>query len=88
FPSEITSAIFMHCVLGEIGDWSGQNLPGLFENAAPLLLLRICRQWKDVALSSPELWTSIQVSCPYIIESIIPDLDRWLRRTGSLPLTI
>ncbi|KAJ7034773.1 hypothetical protein C8F04DRAFT_1001670 [Mycena alexandri] len=88
FPSEITSVIFLHCVEGEVNDWGDQKLPGLFEDAAPLLLLRICRQWRTVALSTPELWTSIQVHCPYDIEAIVPRLDRWLLRAGSLPLNI
>ncbi|KAJ7725937.1 hypothetical protein B0H16DRAFT_1471596 [Mycena metata] len=88
FASGIASVIFLHCVEDEHSIWDDQKLPGLFQHAAPLLLLRICRQWRAVALSAPELWTSIQVHCPYYIEAIVPRLDRWLLRAGSLPLNI
>ncbi|KAJ6510381.1 hypothetical protein C8R45DRAFT_792247, partial [Mycena sanguinolenta] len=89
FPPEITSVIFKHCVLDAYNEeWHKEGFSTLSEKSAPLLLGRICRQWRSIAWSTPELWTAIQVECPYFIESVLPRLDLWLLRTGSLPLAI
>ncbi|KAJ6589135.1 hypothetical protein B0H19DRAFT_1058189 [Mycena capillaripes] len=70
-------------------EWYEGEGPHLFaEHEPPLLLGRICRQWRSIALSTPELWTAIQLHCPYYIEKVLPALDRWLLRSGTLPLTI
>ncbi|KAJ7076025.1 hypothetical protein B0H15DRAFT_608560 [Mycena belliarum] len=87
FPPEITAAIFVHCV-ADRPFFGPTKLPWLSQHEAPLLLGRICRQWRDVALSTPELWNSIEVECPYFVEDIVPALDRWLLRSGNSPLTI
>ncbi|KAK7018573.1 hypothetical protein R3P38DRAFT_1303333 [Favolaschia claudopus] len=87
FPFEITAAVFMHCVLNEYNKYHDM-LPSLRVNEAPVKLLRVCREWRSVAQSSPELWTVLQVDFPYFIEKRLPPLDLWLARTGSLPLTL
>ncbi|KAJ7916515.1 hypothetical protein B0H13DRAFT_1997523 [Mycena leptocephala] len=88
-PPEITSVIFVHCIQVYEDEWYyEERLPGLSPRAAPLLLGRICRQWRSIAWSTPALWNAIQVHCPYYIEDVVPALQRWLLRAGSLPLTI
>ncbi|KAJ7334680.1 hypothetical protein DFH08DRAFT_879093 [Mycena albidolilacea] len=88
FPPEITSLIFLHCVLDEYNpEWHDQRLPTFAVDAAPLLLGRICSQWRNIAASTPELWQAIQVVCPYLLEDVVPHLDHWFRKAGSLPLT-
>ncbi|KAJ7648631.1 hypothetical protein DFH06DRAFT_948137, partial [Mycena polygramma] len=46
-PLELTSEIFLHCVPMEpvptVGD-------------APMLLGRICREWRQIAYGDPRLW--------------------------------
>ncbi|KAJ6526327.1 hypothetical protein B0H19DRAFT_970621, partial [Mycena capillaripes] len=53
-PPEITSRIFVECLPGH-----GRVIPS--PNAAPLLLAQICRHWRDIALSTCQLWSSIYV---------------------------
>ncbi|KAJ6534213.1 hypothetical protein B0H19DRAFT_847183, partial [Mycena capillaripes] len=49
-PPEVTSEIFVHC------------LPDIplhpSVHAAPLLLLKICKKWREIALRTPALWAS------------------------------
>ncbi|KAJ7638285.1 hypothetical protein FB45DRAFT_1023091 [Roridomyces roridus] len=49
-PAEVTSEIFSHCV---------EPLSDPSPSTAPLLLTRICRQWREIALASPPLWRSL-----------------------------
>ncbi|KAJ7210922.1 hypothetical protein GGX14DRAFT_312071, partial [Mycena pura] len=46
-PTEITAEIFKWCI-----DTDERLLPSV----APLLLTRICRDWRDLAFSIPALW--------------------------------
>ncbi|KAJ6448461.1 hypothetical protein C8R45DRAFT_850281 [Mycena sanguinolenta] len=53
-PPEITSRIFVHCLPdGGVLPWD--------DHAAPLVLARVCRQWKDIALSTCQLWSSLRI---------------------------
>ncbi|KAJ7743954.1 hypothetical protein DFH07DRAFT_890660 [Mycena maculata] len=87
-PPEITSTIFLHSVQSLESYGPEDTLPRLSPYEPPLLFGTICRQWRSVALSTPELWDSIQVDCPYLIEDVVPAVERWLLRSGSLPLSI
>ncbi|KAJ7461660.1 hypothetical protein FB451DRAFT_1268774 [Mycena latifolia] len=51
-PPEILAEIFIHCVPD-----SEFVKPDI--NSAPLLLCGICRQFREIALSTPELWNSL-----------------------------
>ncbi|KAJ6602540.1 hypothetical protein DFH09DRAFT_1019700 [Mycena vulgaris] len=90
FPSEITSKIFVHSVEPKISPFGRRRdeVSQLSPYDLPLMFGCICRQWRSVAFSTPELWTEVQVRCDYFIEEDVPLLDRWLLRAGSLPLTI
>ncbi|KAJ7603987.1 hypothetical protein DFH06DRAFT_319559 [Mycena polygramma] len=89
-PSELVSAIFINCVDGRRErEWYEGEGPGLRRrDAPPLLLGEICRAWRSIAWSTPELWNAIQLYCPYDVHDAVPLLDRWLSRAGDLPLTI
>ncbi|KIK35002.1 hypothetical protein CY34DRAFT_812478 [Suillus luteus UH-Slu-Lm8-n1] len=52
-PPEILSQIFHHCLPED-------NLSPA-SNQAPLLLTRICRPWRDVAVNTPSLWCKLYV---------------------------
>ncbi|KAF7348306.1 hypothetical protein MSAN_01784300 [Mycena sanguinolenta] len=64
-------------------------------NEAPLLLGRICRQWRSVAYSAPVLWSSIHIP-PFNYLSTPPNvllgLERivaaWLERSATCPLSV
>ncbi|KAJ7635253.1 hypothetical protein FB45DRAFT_744626 [Roridomyces roridus] len=66
-PAEITSEIFQSCVdvscgIELDGDKMARRLVVPKPALAPMLLLRICRQWRDIALCAPRLWRSLQAN--------------------------
>ncbi|KAG2143793.1 uncharacterized protein EDB93DRAFT_569274 [Suillus bovinus] len=54
FPSEVLSLIFVHCL-----PETEHLLPS--SNSAPILLTRICRRWREVALGTSILWCGVQI---------------------------
>ncbi|KAJ7028135.1 hypothetical protein C8F04DRAFT_1120600 [Mycena alexandri] len=85
-PGEITSEIFLKC--GEPEYLAG--VPSA--RAAPLLLLRICRAWTSIALSTPALWTHMSTGTGYrngdTLEPKGQGIDRWLGRASALPIDL
>ncbi|KAJ7776180.1 hypothetical protein B0H16DRAFT_1858945 [Mycena metata] len=91
FPFEIAAKIFLHCLIDNAE-------PDI--HSAPLLLGRICRHWRSVALSSPELWTcfsrTIHITCgrgflevsPSRYASLLEVLQLWLSRSATRPLKL
>ncbi|KAJ2922806.1 hypothetical protein H1R20_g14303, partial [Candolleomyces eurysporus] len=95
-PQEIMERIFV------------QSLPaggyGTFNPCdSPLVLLRVCRLWREIALGAPELWSSIDIVIPVQllsavrtpdpknqqrVASLLAEVNRWLVRSGSHPLSI
>jgi len=70
--------------------------------AAPLIFTRICPHWRQIALASPRLWSTIHIhALPKSYNSFHPDelppkqdelraaaALEWLKRSGDLPLQI
>ncbi|KAJ7026978.1 hypothetical protein C8F04DRAFT_896624, partial [Mycena alexandri] len=54
-PLEIASEIFIHSL---------PSVPSAGALDSPMLLLRICNSWTDIALSTPNLWSSIHLDFP------------------------
>ncbi|KAK7040558.1 hypothetical protein R3P38DRAFT_3461395 [Favolaschia claudopus] len=82
-PDDLLRKIFLAC------------LPTLHNalmdpNEAPIIFGRICRRWRDVAHSTPMLWSSVHVpSNPTMdMNAISRALKRWLERSGSCTLDI
>ncbi|KAJ7633148.1 hypothetical protein FB45DRAFT_522992 [Roridomyces roridus] len=85
-PAEITSEIFL------------QFLPSYPERSrvigphSPSFLLQICRQWRDVALTTPALWSTVELilrvdSSRYHAQQL-DLLKMWLQRSGNCSLSV
>ncbi|KAJ7753376.1 hypothetical protein DFH07DRAFT_697981, partial [Mycena maculata] len=57
-PVDIMQKIFVACLP------SGQNFV-IAEHDAPLLLCHVCRGCRNLALTTPRLWASLDISVPY-----------------------
>ncbi|KAJ7762569.1 hypothetical protein B0H16DRAFT_1688154 [Mycena metata] len=78
-PVEIMTEIFLHCL---------PNHPLYPRKAvAPMLLGRICRQWRNIACSTPRLWAQLVVSSRRG-PSFELLLREWLRRARATPLSL
>jgi hypothetical protein len=55
-PAEIMSLVFVECL-----DPPSTDDPCPTCRAVPLLLMQVCRWWRDIALSTRELWTSLDI---------------------------
>ncbi|KAG1771047.1 hypothetical protein EV702DRAFT_1202081 [Suillus placidus] len=84
-PNEVTSQIFVHCLPKHHRLWPSSKL-------APMLLTRICRRWRDVAVSLPSLWCSLRLDADEVHDRHWQPLascyDSWLRRSRGLPLSL
>ncbi|KAJ7623479.1 hypothetical protein FB45DRAFT_709528, partial [Roridomyces roridus] len=82
-PPEITALIFVHCLPED-----EFIKPDLLE--APLVLLRICEQWREIAMTTPALWSSLSINLEWFRD--LKKLDilccDWISRAGSMPLSI
>ncbi|KDR77098.1 hypothetical protein GALMADRAFT_139119 [Galerina marginata CBS 339.88] len=87
FPAELLLEIFDHvCEQPRISEALQVDVDGY---SGPLLLGRVCKQWRDIAWLAPTLWTFIYFvpsSDKYAVQSKL--LDAYLRRSKDLPLTI
>ncbi|KAJ7655856.1 hypothetical protein DFH06DRAFT_1412932 [Mycena polygramma] len=80
-PFELSSEIFL------------QSLPAFAEpgaQAVPILLLKICHAWTEIALSTPALWASIQLHAPEFnyTQAFKDGAHVWLQRACNRPLSI
>ncbi|KAJ7762561.1 hypothetical protein B0H16DRAFT_1807114 [Mycena metata] len=78
-PVEITTEIFLHCLPDYAVSPSG--------TVAPMLLGRICRQWSNIACSTPRLWAHF-VAHFWQGPRFEPLLREWLRRARTAPLSL
>ncbi|TDL16594.1 hypothetical protein BD410DRAFT_901925 [Rickenella mellea] len=86
FAPELLANIFLHCLDDEYRHSTR------CVSQAPLLLGRVCRTWRTISVSSPELWSRI-----VMVESELSQIDckkdliatkLWISRSGSIPLSI
>jgi hypothetical protein len=81
-PVEITSRIFRFCLPAH-----GRVAPSA--RSAPLLLAQICQQWRDVALSTSQLWSSLYINGGRIPHTYVENIVRtWFYRARQTPLSV
>ncbi|KAG1747853.1 uncharacterized protein EDB91DRAFT_1345052 [Suillus paluster] len=81
-PIELLCQIFVHC-LPESNHLSPAS------NLAPMLLTRICRRWREVAVGIPNLWSSLRLEVgrrDWQRKALCYDL--WLKRSRGTPLSL
>ncbi|KAF7356854.1 hypothetical protein MVEN_01021100 [Mycena venus] len=81
-PPEITSEIFVYCLPDE--EFVCPNASN-----APILLTHICRNWRDISLSTQALWRSLYIDYNWFghagKDKLLCD---WLTRAGKMPLSL
>ncbi|KAF7345484.1 F-box domain-containing protein [Mycena venus] len=77
-PNELTTEIFINCLS------PGRVMP--HPRTPPLLLAQVCRKWREIAFSVPELWNSIRPR--RVSDNTVRLLDLWSKRAGILPISI
>ncbi|KAF9484368.1 hypothetical protein BDN70DRAFT_872639 [Pholiota conissans] len=95
-PPEVLTEIFIHSL-----PQKQYILPG--DEGSPLRLMRVCTEWWKVCVSSPQLWSSLELVRPSATnvrhESPVehPEdgdifriscINLWLSRSGDLPLSL
>jgi hypothetical protein len=81
-PTEILSEIFLYCLPED------EHLM-YTSRQAPMLLTRICRRWREIAVGLPMLWCSLQLQMRYDDwKKRAFCYDSWLKRSGGRPLSL
>jgi hypothetical protein len=84
-PPEIVAEIFLDFLP------SYPEFPPHSGILSPLVLCRVCRRWRDIALSTPSLWRAISIAIdepePHRTEKL-ELLKTWIERSGNYPLAL
>ncbi|KAL5478924.1 hypothetical protein ACEPAI_2211 [Sanghuangporus weigelae] len=89
-PDELMFLIFLNCLeTDDIGCVTPSS------TSAPLLPSWVCRRWRRICLSTPQLWTGINLQDLtrdglYAVNRtvLLSLLDLWISRSGSCPISI
>ncbi|KII84432.1 hypothetical protein PLICRDRAFT_365336 [Plicaturopsis crispa FD-325 SS-3] len=80
-PPEVLGEIFAFSL--PAGRWIEPKI-----DEAPLLLCRVCRRWRNIAISTPSLWSSISITvAEHHSKPQLPLIQTWLSRSGHRPLS-
>lgn len=85
-PTEVLSQIFCHCLPQFL---AVENLDIPSKLTAPMLLTRICRRWREVAVDMPNLWRMLSVEVTdRNWQQVAFCYESWLKRAGGRPLSL
>lgn len=95
FPAEILSLIFRHVcpplVSTDLHGLPGISLPSR-SGDFPTLLGSISHTWREVAWSTPQIWTTLSIEAPYPgdknAQNLASLLDLFFTNVRNLPLTL
>ncbi|KAF7300793.1 F-box domain-containing protein [Mycena kentingensis (nom. inval.)] len=54
----------------------------------PLVAASVCRQWRQIALSAPALWSTLALTLEYPVKAPSLLLETWILRSGALTLDL
>ncbi|KAF7291771.1 F-box domain-containing protein [Mycena chlorophos] len=85
-PSELLGKIFVSTL-------PTKRDTAISADEGPMLLMQVCRSWRAVALTTPQLWASIYIVCPESdtatsLPRLLRVVNTWLARSGALPLSM
>ncbi|KAJ6465010.1 hypothetical protein C8R45DRAFT_910937, partial [Mycena sanguinolenta] len=86
-PTEIMTCVFIDCLPSD-----GNVRPST--GCAPLLLMWVCQRWKDIALSTRQSWSSLNIECitrrrGYLFRpGTLAGLEIWFSRAHTLPISL
>ncbi|KAG1797275.1 hypothetical protein EV424DRAFT_96817 [Suillus variegatus] len=84
-PTEVLCHIFIHCL-----PQTDYMLPN--SKSPPMLLTRICRRWREVAVDMPSLWCRLSMNIDHADSrnwrQAVFGYDLWLKRAQGRPLSL
>ena len=91
-PPELLQVIFVCCL-------PLHRNAVMHSSEAPVLLGRVCSEWRRISLSTPEVWSTLHIVPPNVNFSNLTSstarfkrkrelIDMWLGRSGACPLNI
>ncbi|KAK7049118.1 hypothetical protein R3P38DRAFT_2872750 [Favolaschia claudopus] len=83
-PVELQSKIFVHCLCIDEDEGASRPDPKL----APMLVSNVCQLWRDIALSTPELWTHLRMEGSPRGANYSQLYGSWLERSRPLPVSL
>ncbi|KAK7062176.1 F-box domain-containing protein [Favolaschia claudopus] len=95
-PVEITTEIFLLC-LPSIDDLRNnrQHISATMKSHAPTVFLGVCRDWRDIALATPSLWSCLYLRLDLIHKNIAERpgvfedfIAQWFGRAANRPLSV
>lgn len=87
FPSELLSQIFHYCLPDTGPKINCLSPPSRLK--APMLLVGICRRWREVATSTPSLWCRLHLEIDDTDwQRAASCYDSWLKWSRGLPLSL
>ncbi|THU78318.1 hypothetical protein K435DRAFT_572604, partial [Dendrothele bispora CBS 962.96] len=86
FPPEMIAELFTYCL-------PSTHPPTRDPSEAPLLLTLVCKQWREIALRTPYLWSALHIyvsdTCDEgFVERRKNKIKQWLERSGNLPISL
>lgn len=86
-PAEVLSQIFQQCIIVK---WLEKGLhPYQPFDSTPLTIASVSRHWRNIALSTPRLWSALSLTLrPKDAKRHISLVSMWFSRSGNTPLSI
>ena len=85
---EIWVEIFKHCPRGSQHHRFPEVEDSFDANEGPLVLTQVCSAWRQIAISTPQLWTTIRLTYRGHSSSQKALVRTWIQRSRGLPLRI